>query len=312
MGFKQKTLFYKRASWSVSSKEQNLEELLREAHSKNKTADERTFVHTDGRIVGLSVKNSNGFFLHIAYYTPKQNASTVPNPAKKEDMDTGVQEPPPKYDFLNGDIFVLVKENHLIFCPSGVRENVAVLYFRYILRKWEQGDLSNHFEIVPVANISKVKLIKEEGVKKVSLNSYMYEAAYDQLERKTIKHTLIQKVAEEVMSLISKEKNPMANPENLENLMVKIEISFDSRKKGGDASKVRLEQLGRRIAANEDGDGDGIKIITGSGKTISADEIRISKFSQVNEKGSSVSRASAWEKLEEYYQELKKEGMLSN
>jgi hypothetical protein len=304
-----RTLFYRRVAW-INGASDSLEKHLSKAHDTLVSTHDRTFTHGDGEIQGLIVEKRNkGLFVHLASYTPHQPTSLVPFPSRAKSEDTSPEPPPDKHNYLEGDIFFLVSGNHLVLCPSGARESVALSYINHTLRKTGMEKLILRFSIESVAKIDKVKLLQQEGVKKVSLNASLYEATMEYTERKTTKMTLLHGVAEEILALFAKDKNKeLQEIGEMENLSVKLEISFDSRKKGGTLGQERLEKTARMLIADDED--QGFSIVTGNGKRLTADEIRISDKVMLAPHGTSVFRSSARDALEQYLSDLKESGML--
>jgi hypothetical protein len=306
---KSRTLFYRRVVW-LNGASGSLQKHLSKAHDTLVTTHDRTFPHRDGEIQGLTVeKRNSGLFVHLAYYTPHQATSLVPSPSKAKSKDTSPEPPPNKHEYLEGDIFFLVAGNHLVLCPSGTRESVALSYIKHVLRKTGKEKLLTRFNIEPVAKIDKVKLLQQEGVKKVSLNASLYEATMEYAERKTTKMNLLHGVAEEVLALFAEDRNKeLQKIGEMENLSVKLEISFDSRKKGGTLGRERLEKTASMLIADDED--KGFTIVTGNGKRLTADEIRISDKVKLAPHGNSVFRSNTCEALEQYLSDLKESGML--
>lgn len=306
---KSRTLFYRRVAWPKGAKD-SMQKHLNKAHDSLLTTHARTFVHGDGEIQGLTVEQrKNGLFFHLASYTPHQPTSLVPFPSKAKSKDTSPKPPPDQHNYLEGDIFFIVRGNHIVLCPSGARENVALSYISHVLRKTGKEKHLARFSIEPVAKIDKVKLLKKEGVKKVALNASLYEASVEYTERKTTKMNLLNGVAEEVLALFAKDKNEELQViGDMENLSVKLEISFDSRKKGGTVGRERLEKTANMLIADDED--QGFSIVTGNGKRLTADEIHISDKVMLPPHGNSVFRSGAREALEQYLVDLKETGML--
>ncbi|MBT5269670.1 MAG: hypothetical protein HOL70_09530 [Candidatus Marinimicrobia bacterium] len=306
---KSRTLFYRRVVWADGASD-SLEKHLSKVHDTLITTYDRTFAHGDGEIQGLTVeKTNNGLFVHVASYTPHQPTSLVPFPSKAKSKETSPEPPPNKHNYLEGDIFFLINSNHLVLCPSGARESIALSYINHVLRKSGMEKLLMRFSIEPVAKVDKVKLLQQEGVKKVSLNASLYEATMEYTARKTTKMNLLHGVAEEVIALFAKGDNKeLKEIGEMENLSVKLEISFDSRKKGGDLGRKRLEKTADMLIADDED--QGFSIVTGNGKRLTADEIRISDRVKLSTHGNSVFRSSARNALEKYLSDLKASGML--
>lgn len=305
---KSRTLFYRRVAWT-NGLTASLEKYITEAHEKLTTTHDRTFSHGDGEIQGLIVeRRKSGLFFHLAFYTPHQPTSLVPFPSHARSKDTSQQSPPDKHNYLEGDIFFILDQNHIVLCPSGARESIALSYINHVLRKTGNEKLLLHFSIEPVAEFDKVKLLQQEGVKSLSLNASLYEATVEYVGRKTTRMNLLHGVTEELLSLFAKDDNSaLQEIGEMENLSVKLEISFDSRKKGGALGRERLERTAGMLIADDE---DGFSIITGNGKRLTANEIRISDKVMLTSHGNSVFRVSACDALEKYLEDLKDSGML--
>lgn len=306
---KTRTMFYRRVAWANGA-HGNLERHLRDAHNLLGTTQQRTFAHGDGELQGLACDAGQfGLCVHIASYVPHQPTSLVPFPSKAKSRDTSQEPPPPEHNYLEGDIFFVLSGNHLVLCPSGARESVAMSYIDHVLRKVGEDKLITRFSIEPVANIDKVKLLKSEGVKKIALNASLYEATMDYTERTTTKMTLLNGIAEEFVALFAEDKNrKLREIDELENLSVKVEISFDARKRGGEVGRERLEAAASRLL--DDDEAEGFTIVTGDDKRLTADEVRINQKVSLPAHGNSVSRHEAWSSLAGYLEDLKVSGTL--
>ncbi|MEK8086889.1 hypothetical protein WNB94_10750 [Aquabacterium sp. A3] len=306
---KQRTMFYRRAAW-IAGKSGNLEKELKVAHKILSSTAERTFPHNEGEMQGLSFENSDqGFCMHIASYVPHQATSLVPFPSRASARNTTPQSPPDKHNYLEGDIFVVIRGNHIVLCPSGARESVAISYMTHALRRSGKDKLITHFSVEPVVSIDKMKIIQQEGVKKIALNASLYEASTDYLERKTTKMTLLNGLANEVLTLFAKDDDDrLKDVDEFENLSVRVEISFDSRKRGGEIGRERLERTAEKVISdNED---DGFQIITGGGKKFTPNSIRINEPVSLSVFGNSVEREKAWDSLKKYLDSLHESGAL--
>lgn len=304
-----RTVFYRRVAWQNGCSGL-LGDHLSKAHNSLLTTSDRTFKYGDGEIQGLTFENKNGdLFFHLAFYTPHQHTSLVPFPSGDKSKDTSPAPPPAEHNYLRGDIFFLVRGNHIVLCPSGARESIAISYINHVLRNNGMEKLLAQFSIESVAKVDKVKLIEQEGVKKVLLNASLYEATVEYVERKTTKMNLLHGVAEEIIALFANDRNKdLQEIGEMENLSVKLEISFDSRKKGGELGRKRIEKTANMLI--EDDEDQGFTIVTGNDKLVKADEIRISDRVMLDPYGNSVFRSCARTALEKYMADLNGSGML--
>ena len=307
---KNRTLFYRRIIWHDSPR-RKLEDILIKAHEILTTTKQRTFPYHEAEIQGMKIKHDkdNCFHCHVASYIPGQSTSLVPRPSIEKENNTRVQEPPRNEDFMEGDVFFLVDGDHIIICPSGVRESIASAYISNVIQNAFPDGSIPFYSIEAIADVNKVHLIQQEGVRKIILSSSLYEASYDYMERKTVKQTLLSTAAREILALFSDDSDKkLTEADDKENLTVRLEISYDSRKKGGNIGKKRIESTANKII--HDDDVDGTSIITNTGKRMTPDEVRISEKVQIKIHGNSISRTDAWEKLDQYLFELMDSGLL--
>ena len=103
---------------------------------------------------------TTGLFIHVGHCIPTQPASVMPAPSNKKTQGTTEYAAPDNHDVLQGDIFFLIKDNHIILCPSGLKESVAFSYIKYVLERVNQEHVIACFGISPVANYDKLKLPK--------------------------------------------------------------------------------------------------------------------------------------------------------
>ena len=304
---KQRTLYYRRAVWT--GRRQNLQKYLIDAHKHRGTTKQRTFQYGDGEIEGINWKQSNNSFLfHITEYVPHQPTSLVPFPSAAKTDKTSEFSPPSSNHFLEGDIFCFLKNNHLLLCPSGAREAVAESYIQYMLRADGNGALLTSFEITPIIDLDRYRYIRQHGVKRIELNSSLYEATVDYEERRNIRQTLLKEFSDSFISLFKNDpKSELRDITDKENLSVKLIISYDKRGHG-DVGWQRMIKAGSQLARSDED--EGFKIVTGDDQAFSADEIRIKEKVKINSFGKSIDRESAWEALEEYYEQLRSTGAL--
>lgn len=319
---KPRSFYYRRANWSTEQTS-TLEQYLRKAFTDLPTIDKRVFKHMDGRIQGMHYQDSHGtggLLFQAAGYVPGQAALLVPHAkTKAANCDSEEANPPPLKSYQDGEVFCLVKGDHVFICISGKRESFADNFIRHMLFKSNQDHLLDLLSIEAIANVQKVKQIKQQGVKSIELNASLYEATLDYESRKAastnvdrnFKEVVVDSILETLKAVFTDSDNPdLRDIGKKENLNAKIVFSFDGRKKSkGEVGMERLE-----VAANDllaDGDEDGFKIVTGSGHRMTADHVRIREVFQLPSFGSSVIRVDAYEKLEEFCEKLLQSGVMA-
>lgn len=319
-GKKTKRLYYRRATWAEQGKD-SLQELLTACHDLLPTTGQRTYPTVSGEVKGARYQNSpDGLFLQIASYVPDEPTSTI---EKNKDTATATiqaERAPTGRDYLDGDIFVLVKGNHVVLCPSGAREGTAIQYIRNILNQTGHRDISMTFELEKIAKTSKINMIREEGVSEILLQSSLYDASLKQLDAEHPKVLeLPATVAQQLRQVFAKDP-ALKDISEAENLNVSLSIKFDGkegRKKVHKNSQFgvighkRLYEVSADVLEQyEVDDSESFTIVTGAGNRITADEVRVSDSMQIETLGKSLSYDDAREKIRAYLDRLKLSGIL--
>nr|VFJ63268.1 MAG: hypothetical protein BECKFM1743C_GA0114222_103403 [Candidatus Kentron sp. FM]VFJ64060.1 MAG: hypothetical protein BECKFM1743A_GA0114220_103473 [Candidatus Kentron sp. FM]VFK17159.1 MAG: hypothetical protein BECKFM1743B_GA0114221_104643 [Candidatus Kentron sp. FM] len=302
---RERTLSYRRVIWVKGAQANNLERHLRKAHEGFTTTAERTFPYNDGEIQGAKIEfedNADGLLAHIGLYVHHQSASVLPFPGSEESSEATLHPPPDAHNYSGKEVFFLIKGNDIALCTSNAHENVATLYIKHILRKAGKKELTTFFSIEPIANISKLRLIREKGVKKIHLNASVYDATLRYEKRKTVGMTMLNEAAQALMIAIGKD----IDEKEMENLSVKVEYSFDLRKEGGELAGEHLKKTAVRLVEEDD---QGFKIETGDGSSFGAEDLYMRKKVRFEPFGDSIFRSKAWEALKEYLGELKQSGI---
>ncbi|WP_027390876.1 hypothetical protein [Chrysiogenes arsenatis] len=304
-----RTLFYRRAVWS-RSQSNDLERIITDAHQKLSNTENRTFPHRLGKIQGLKyfLAENGGIFLHIGLYRPNQPTSIIPQPSPQSPAtDLSVCPPPDGHDYLSGDIFVLIKNNHVILCPSGVHESIATSYLSSVLLSVDQHELAESYTVDPIVNTDNLRILNREGVKEIELSGALYSASVEHIERTTVQRKLFGSLAQEIRGMFASD----VTPNGIENLNVRVTISFDSRKKESKLTAAsRVADIAKKIVADEPED-DGFKIVTGKGNHLSARQMRVSEKVQLRLEGNTVVYNDVMNAVLAYMTTLQRDGTLS-
>jgi len=311
-----KKFHYRRAAWHTEAKKQPLSTMVEAAHTKFSTVGERRFEGLHGSKFEGSrwKKDENGdIFLHLTLYYPGQPTSTVSNEENNIAATIEAHRAPDTKEFLDGDIFALIRKNHVILCCHSIREQYFDTYIRRILNKNEID--TELFYLDKIAKASKVKLINDEGVKEIILNSSLYKASIDEIEEKRVQN-IIGKAREQLARIFATDPTLKEIREN-ENLNMQISIKYNGteaqrNKKDpefGIVGKKRLLEASNLLIENAKD--DGFVIVTGSGNQISADDIRVSESFNVDTLGKSLDYQDAWGKLANYANQLEAAGVFA-
>jgi len=315
---KDKKFYYRRAKWENQGK-LTIEKLLVDAHQQLDTVGKRSFsVGSGAEVRGADFKDNGGLYLQIASYVPGEATSIIDKSKKARRSDISAQSAPEGKDYLDGEVFVYVKDNHVILCPSGVRENVVQVYILHVLRAVKKEGIAETFELDKVAKTNKLRMIREEGVKEIDLDTSLYEASLLHIDKQNPKISSLKKViTEQLLAVFGKDKD-LKEIKEKENLNLRVSLRYDgseARKhmkeaEFGQAGKKRLEKTAEQVISEfEEDHENGFVIVTGQGNRITSDEIRVSDTFRVKTLGKSLSKPEAWVKLKAYHDRLKSDGV---
>jgi hypothetical protein len=313
---REKKFYYRRASWGSESKMKALANLIEDAHTNYKTAGERTFKAQGGgefQCARWKKDTNSDILIHLALYYPGQPTSTISKSKDESSSNVEIHSAPESKEFLEGDIFALIRNNHIVLCCSAVREKYLDLYLRKILNK-NKIDTSK-FYVDKVAKASKIKLIKDEGVKEIVLKTSLYKATIDEFEEDRVQNVMGQ-VRSQIERIFAKDPELKEIREN-ENINLQISLKYNGKEamrnkkdpEFGIIGKKRLVEASQLLIS--DTDDDGFVIITGSGNEISSDDIRVAETFYVATLGKSLDYIDAWGKLSEYANQLEASGVFS-
>lgn len=107
--------------------------------------------------------------MHIAADTPGEEASIVPKAKKEtEELDVGTVAAPTDAEFLDGDAFLYVKDDHVCMCTTGLRDGAVRQFLYEFFDKANLGRYATRFDLMKVANVDKLKMLRTQGVKEIA------------------------------------------------------------------------------------------------------------------------------------------------
>lgn len=328
--FKPVMLRYSRFNWSVNN-EKNVQELL--ASSIKYILEKRK---GGAKLDELSIGMANGLTAKLTQYETDElskgfkiyvtaSEDGVPSLVVDREMDdsakrlTVTHDSPSGTDYVKGAAFAYIEGNHMVSCAIS-HQNHLELLGGFIQRLIASGSNNrSDFELVAVADIDKLALIKSQGVKKVDLKSSLYLASKFELDRQSNNTSFIHLIRNFLRDTLGKDDKGSSAREN-ENLNVQMSIYFDGREAQlkenrknpnfGVESKARLNELGELVLDTSE-EYDGFTIETLDGVKITPEDIRVSETKRIKTKGNSLDHTDAWNKLREYFKRLKNKGIHS-
>jgi len=256
----------------------------------------------DGQVV--EVRNTRRIrggptLIHLVAYTPDDQISVVPRAGDEDAADLALIDPPEGAEFLDGELMLLVRDNDVAICRSGLGERGFLAYVFHLAERSgiPRGDAL--FQLMKRADINKLEMIQREGIKRLSMNSLAHSASVERARRETVKEKILGNLLDEVKAIIGVDE---MIPQDAENLKVEVLLSFDKRR-GTDIDQRQIAHLAERVLA-EDED-EGFMIETLSGRKIRAEDIVLSKSVQIVAFGKSIHHDDAWGELRQFYGELR-------
>ena len=186
---KQRTMSYRRAYWQElnnANLQDTLIRCLERYPDVESTRVELSVGHAENRHRNIS---NNFLFLHIAAWTDRQAASTVPHNVSGENSDLQYHSPAENWDYLDGDGMILIRENHCILMSSGLHPKSMEQYLRNLIIRAKDDGLQfseeiDRFKLLPISDPSNVKkLLEQGGVKRIKLRSYNYRETFQEMEK---------------------------------------------------------------------------------------------------------------------------------
>jgi len=306
---KDKTVSYRRAEWFSADHQAGvtLATCLKQAGAKLQSVSERTIILHDGKYIRLASmhREGEGYYLHFTADTPGEAASIVPKvTSTTKEIKVSTVKPPKDAEFMDGDAFLYVSGNDVCMCTTSMGDGSV----RYFLQKFFEaahiGKDATLFDLMKVSNMSKVKLIKSEGVKEIELRTTLYEASVHYHRRKKEPSSIMGAAAKQLKYVLGNEHDV-----NHDALRMMLTVKTDERRSGIKLGEKRIQELAKGMVDHQEEE-DEYVIITNGGYRIGPKEIFMKSTVKIDSIGKSVDRDKAWEELFRFYNVLKESGAL--
>jgi hypothetical protein len=300
---KERKIFYSRATWGL---EDTLENSLRIAFSKLKLRRQRAFAVKDYELQGMHRSlRDHAIFMDVSKVYPDQDTGLVPKPADEEDAKVGVQQPPSRFDFLNGEVFIMIIGNNVLSIPNeGATEYAGYEFMRRMLSNAGMGERATQVDFQKVANVSQLQMLRAEGAKSIRLHTTISEAE-DLRSKSLLADQSIFGIASKAAGAVKDMFRQSMNSDSAKYGMANLTLDLNFKWKGRGIGEAEARHITENIAEATVAEGhDGFTILTSKGNTITQDSIRLHKPVTLKANGNSVQRADAYVRLQEYYIEL--------
>ena len=309
---KSRTISYLRPRWPIAPAI-SLQDALQSALAALPTASHTQLSNGDGAAqVRHRRIQPDHVCVHIAAWTDREEASTVPHATNRAQEDLATQPPGRAWDYLNGDGMFLASDDHCLIMPSGLLPKTIEGYVRrLILHARQQGASipagTEHFDLLPIANEQVVTQIRREGVKKLHLNIGQYhETATAGIERDQPRR-LVNTLRRSVWDALVTRDDHRRLIEEADNVTAKLVLSLDKRRSG--LQPEQLTPLVEDIVSEADEEDD-VQIETGSGQRIRRGRLVLKKAVAVEAFAETVQHARAWDEMINYLHDLERRGAL--
>lgn len=309
-----------RAELPAAAGEASLEALLEQAHAQAPLVQDRVYNKAGGVVLrGTKLERiDGGLFLRVCVSTPGGPASVVSNRLDVAESDIALHQPPNEADYLDGDAFALIVENHVVTCAAVARDNAIQEYCRKVIAQHVSPDIGSVINLKPAGSARIARQLDREGVTKVELQATTYKASsLRNQEGATNRQAFFGDLIGLISPLWTDDEGDEALAED-ENLLVNIEIKVDHkqaqrnrrREDFGRAGRDKLVHFAQAIIEGDMEEDECFIIHTGRGAQIKGSEVRLSKNVYLAKNGKTFFDVDVSRALQDYYRLLTQEGML--
>jgi hypothetical protein len=238
--------------------------------------------------------------------TPGEYASVVPKAAPDDsELDLQTASPPGDGEWLDGDAFLYVRQNHLCLCTTVMRDAAIAAFIYSLFRKAALRQDATRFQLLKVADVSKLRLLQRQGVKEVVIKATMFQATADYEKRRAHAYGILGAAAKQFKVFIKK-----PNDYTRDGLQVALSIKSDHRfTKNFKVGEARIEDVAVDILKHVE-ELDDFMIITKADQKIGPKEIFMRTTVWIDGEGKTVDRDKAWRELSAFYKRLHESGLL--
>lgn len=326
---KKRTVYYFRCEFAkindVKVKD-TLEVMTNRVWGKLNSTKERTFyIGEDRSVVGMKLSSIRAKLSHgdkdctifsVGLYEEGASANTISKPSTvSAELEASTYEAPIDQEFLDGEGFVCILDNHLVISPTATFRSSAINGFlEHLLEKGGYAKESGAMDIQQVADIDAVKTIEDEGVSNIVVNAVSYLSSLEYIKRVIPREKTsgkLKKITHMVTSMLDLLRDDDTDAEILEKegLNARIVISHDGRTSGDDANvgQQHVKSTAKLLASTNIG---GYVITTKNGTKLTNEDIVLKHTVKVKRHGKSVDRDKMWLKLVESLEKYEREGIL--
>ena len=305
---RKKPIDYLRVIWAESQSE-TLESLLRQALEQFDNPAESIFDRGEGNYEAALHWNldDDAVFLHFVGFRPGEETSVVPTLEKIAEgrVELETQSAPDGLEFLDAEVMIRVSEDHCLIMTHVARIGRVKTALRNLLAMAGLENEDLRFDLMPVANPEFRELLNDQ-VKSVGFNFGFSAAAADHVITRERTATFTGQMQEMLLGLFTDTNGREEDWREAENLQVRVVVSYNGRVKG-QLGVERVTDLAKRV---NEGDDDDYTINFKNGSRFTANQIKVRKEVEIPAFGKTVRHFEAWAEMNEYWRELRQDGII--
>lgn len=241
--------------------------------------------------------------MHLTAYSPGDKINAITH-GQKTDY-TNLVSPPENTDFIEGELMVYVRGNHVIYCSFGIREGRLASYLWLLAKKAKIPQADFQFQVKHRVLIDKLATIQREGVKSIKLSGVAHSKNLKVAAEKAVPETLMTRITGSAVQEIKAffEKSGRTIP-SLENALVDVVFRFDAKKTPNLQGELQALAEARLSETEDASDDDSFVIETMMGNKFKESDTRIHKEYEFTKYGKSANFKLVSEKMREYFGEI--------
>jgi hypothetical protein len=314
----QKNIHYVRAVHGTHKPTGGLEASLRGALSKlPKVGDTEILVPSLGTLL-IRFRNTgatHGLYLAIGQGVKDEAMATMGLQVTTASDQEKLVAPSTDRAFKLADAFCYIEKNEvLFFTDGGLRMNAVDDYLRRLLEKGGATPAQQMMVFQPRLNQDKAKVL-ESGIKSVVITSSAYQATsmLDDMSSSTWITGGIAKTMSLISGFFESKENDPAKKQQIVDQQSEVIVTTEIKVRGGSKKQPLLAESLSTLAkeAMKDTPAGAELIIVAKAGEVKGSEVVLSKVKTVKRlKGQNgLDHSHAWDKLEEYRNELKDMGL---
>jgi hypothetical protein len=258
----------------------------------------------ESRIGSIEKIKSAGFILEIFSYEEKGKQGLINFEKSEQIADIEEIAPPQNGEFLGNHITLLIKDNHVIACGLGNKDNTIATMIFTMAVKAGLLDSKMPLSIQDVPNKTEIKRISEVGVKNIDLNLHNYLANLSDFSGRTVV-AQTSKILNMIFG-IPDTLDGIRKRANTRGRLILTRGKWESREAKKDDW---LTNIGQAIVQSEN-DFEEYNITLEDGTKVSTSKLKVSKAVKLKKYATTVEKIETKSALLGYYNELKANGSL--